>query len=167
MKAGELFSLNRKTRKRNSRVWKPFLRILFCAGFLMGTLLSLKTAYFRLSELGAANLTGGSDAIYYFNSSAELQEGLTLDDEEAFEILFVWQTTGLTREKNPLPVQSYLDFENAPFRITEGRLPSSSQEVLVRQSWASRHQVQPGDTVEITDMEGAHPFTAVISGIYE
>lgn len=167
MKAGELFSLNRKTRKRNSRVWRPFLRILFCAGFLMSTLLSLKTAYFRLSELGVANLTGGSDAIYYFNSSAELQEGLTLDDEDAFEILFAWQTTGLTREKNPLPVQSYLDFENAPFRITEGRLPASSQEMLVRQSWASRHQVQPGDTVEITDMEGAYPFTAVISGIYE
>ena len=167
MKAPELLVLNLKTVYRSRKVWLPFLEILFLAGFLISTLLSMKTAYFRLNDLGIGNITGHSDAVYYFNSPSQLKEGLTLDDDDRFEILFLWAVTGKTMEKNPVNVRSYQDLEHIPVRLIQGRQPASSKEVLLNSTWAARNGKEPGDTIEITEPDGNNPGLMTVTGIYE
>lgn len=167
MKTGELYRLNLKTIRREPKIWRPFIQILFCAGFLICTLLSFKTAYFRLNELASGNLTGNCDAIYYFSDPSQLREGLDLEEDDQFDIQFLWARTGKTQQKNPVDVISYQDFDSVPFRLIQGKLPQSQSEVLICESWGLRNSVQPGDTVEITDPEGNNPSSVTVSGIYE
>lgn len=100
MKKVELLRLNLKTIHRIRVLWHPFMQILCCAGFLISKLLSMKTAYYRLNELGTGNITCSADAINYFSNPAQLQEGKKLDDEKEFEIMYLWATTGKTGEES-------------------------------------------------------------------